>query len=99
MAIPNFAGLTGAMDKLEFMLESEAGKLHGDIASLGDRGIAAIGKGREKIAAVGARIAEVETFVSRMEGSNGGPLESSAPSSEPSPPLGPNGGPRILNPT
>lgn len=96
MAIPNFQGLAGAMDKLEFMLESEATKLHGDISSLGDRGLAAIGKGREKIDVVRQRIAEVETFVGRMEGTNGGPLASSAPPSEPAVAPGPNGGPRIL---
>jgi hypothetical protein len=100
MAIPNFQGLAGAMDKLEFMLESEATKLHGDISSLGDRGLAAIGKGREKIDVVRQRIAEVETFVSKMEGSNGAPLPDSSTSSAPVAPdaakVGPNGGPRIL---
>ena len=105
MAIPNFQGLGQAMDLLEHSLETEAVKLHGEITSIGNRGLAAIGKGREKVNTIKARVAEVESFVSKLEGSNGSPLDSSASGSAPvtpappaaAPEPGPNGGPRILN--
>lgn len=104
MAIPNFAGLGQAMDLLEHSLETEATKLHGEISTIGTRGIAAIGKGREKVNVIKQRVAEVEAFVSKLEGTNGAPLDSSATTSDPSapvisepePPKGPNGGPRFM---
>jgi hypothetical protein len=82
MAIPNFAGLVNAMDLLEHELEAEATKLHQDIVSVKTRGLDAIGKGRDKLAGVRARVAQVETFVNKLEGSNGGPLSSSSTSSD-----------------
>ena len=85
MAIPNFAGLVTAMDLLEHELEAEASKLHQDIMSVKSRGLDAIGKGRDKVAGVRARVAQVETFVNKLEGSNSGPLPSSSTSSGASP--------------
>jgi hypothetical protein len=61
--------------------EAEASKLHQDITSVKTRGLDAIGKGRDKVAGVRARVSQVETFVNELEGSNGGPLPSSSTSS------------------
>lgn len=79
MGIPNFEGLVEAMDKLEFDLDSEASKLHNEIASVGTRGLDAIKKGGDKVAGIKARVARVEQFVNKLEGSNGGgPLSDSS---------------------
>lgn len=79
MGIPNFEGLVEAMDKLEFDLDSEASKLHNEIASVGSRGLDAIKKGGDKVAGIKARVARVEQFVNKLEGSNGGgPLSGSS---------------------
>lgn len=83
MAIPNFEGLVEAMDKLEFTLDSEASKLHNEIASVGDRGLNAIKKGGDKVAGIKARVARVEQFVNKLEVANGGgPLSGSSNSSD-----------------
>jgi hypothetical protein len=78
MGLPNFEGLVEAMDKLEFSLESEASKFHGEIAALGPRGLAAIQKGRDRMKGVGDRITRVEQFVSKLEGANGGAVGNSS---------------------
>lgn len=83
MATPFLQGLTKAMDMLEHDLESDAKGLMTKIQGVGQRGKAAIGKGHARIDGVASRVAEVDKFVTEIEGSNGGdPLDSSSGSSE-----------------
>jgi hypothetical protein len=90
MATPFLQGLTKAMDMLEHDLETGAKGLHIKIASVGDRGKAALTKGHQKMDAVAGRISEVEKFVTDLEGSNGGdPLDDSLDTSEVKPPAEP----------
>lgn len=82
MATPFLQGLTKAMDMLEHGLESDAKGLMTKILSVGERGKAAMVKGHARIDGVASRIAEVDEFVTAIEGSNGGdPLDSSSDSS------------------
>jgi hypothetical protein len=82
MATPKLQGLAKAMAMLEHNMEDGAGKLLAKIESVGSRGEAALTKGNTKIDGIGSRVAEVESFVTALEGANGGdPLDdSSAPS-------------------
>lgn len=83
MATPFLQGLTKAMDMMEHDLELGAKGLHTKIASVGDRGKAALTKGHQKMDAVASRIGEVEKFVTDLEGSNGGdPLSDSSATSD-----------------
>ncbi|KRQ03083.1 hypothetical protein [Bradyrhizobium manausense] len=79
MATPKLQGLAKAMAMLEHNMEDGAGKLLAKIESLGSRGEAALAKGHTKIDGIGSRVAEVESFVTALEGANGGdPLEGTA---------------------
>jgi hypothetical protein len=79
MATPKLQGLAKAMAMLEHNMEDGAGKLLAKIESVGSRGEAALAKGHTKIDGIGNRVAEVETFVTALEGANGGdPLEDSS---------------------
>jgi len=82
MPTPFLQGLTKAMDMLEHDLETDAKGLMTKIESVGQRGKAAIAKGHSRIDGVASRVAEVDKFVTAIEGSNGGdPLEGSSGSS------------------
>lgn len=82
MATPFLQGLTKAMDMLEHDLETDAKGLMTKIQDVGPRGKAAIAKGHARIDEVAGRVAEVEKFVTAIEGSNGGrPLTDSSGSS------------------
>lgn len=72
MATPFLQGLTKAMDMLEHDLEEGAKGLTAKIEGVGARGKAAIGKGHARIDGVASRVAEVDKFVTAIEGSNGG---------------------------
>jgi hypothetical protein len=86
MATPKLQGLAEAMKKLEHGLEDGAGKLLAKIETVGARGHAAIAKGHEKIDGKAAMVAEIETFVTALEGANGGdPLDDSSTKSDQSP--------------
>lgn len=79
MATPKLQGLAKAMAMLEHTMEDGAGKLLAKIESVGARGEAALSKGHTKIDGIAGRVAEVEEFVTALEGSNGGgPLDDSA---------------------
>ena len=79
MATPKLQGLAKAMAMLEHNMEDGAGKLLAKIESVGQRGEAALAKGHTKIDGIAGRVAEVEEFVTALEGSNGGdPLDDSA---------------------
>jgi hypothetical protein len=83
MATPNLQSLTKAMDMLEHDLETDAGALLTKVQAVRTRGKTAIGKGHVRIDGVAGRVADVEKFVTALEGSNGGdPLDSSSTSSE-----------------
>jgi len=89
MATPKLQGLAEAMKKLEHGLEDGAGKLLAKIETVGSRGHAAIAKGHQKMDSSAAIVAEIETFVSALEGANGGdPLDDSSSTSDQSPPAG-----------
>src|SRR5664279_2647855 len=82
MATPKLQGLAEAMKKLEHGLEDGAGKLLAKIETVGSRGHAAIAKGHQKMDSSAAIVAEIETFVSALEGANGGdPLDDSSSTS------------------
>jgi len=72
MATPFLQGLTKAMDMLEHDLEEDAKGLMTKISDVGRRGKAAMKKGHERMDGVASRIAEVDKFVTAIEGSNGG---------------------------
>lgn len=83
MATPKLQGLAKAMAMLEHNMEDGAGKLLKKIESVGARGEAALSKGHTKIDGIGSRVAEVESFVTALEGANGGdPLDDSLVPSE-----------------
>ena len=83
MATPKLQGLAKAMAMLEHNMEDGAGKLLAKIESVGARGEAALAKGHTKIDGIAGRVAEVEEFVTALEGANGGdPLDDSASTSE-----------------
>lgn len=82
MATPFLQGLTKAMDMLEYNLEEDAKVLMKKIERVGERGKEAMVKGHARIDGVASRVAEVDRFVTAIEGSNGGdPLEGSSGSS------------------
>ena len=106
MTTPKLQGLAEAMKKFEHGLEDSAGKLLAKIEQVGSRGQTAIAKGHQKIDGKAALVAEIENYVTALEGANGGdPLEDSSDSSEqseaePEKSFGaanPLGGPRILS--
>lgn len=72
MATPFLQGLTKAMDMLEHNLEEDAKGLMKKIESVGDRGKEAMTKAHARMDGVASRIAEVDKFVTAIEGSNGG---------------------------
>jgi hypothetical protein len=79
MATPKLQGLAKAMAMLEHNMEDSAGKLLAKIEAVGSRGEAAMAKGHTKIDGIGSRVAEVESFVTALEGANGGdPLDDSS---------------------
>lgn len=83
MATPFLQGLTKAIDMLEHDLEADAGALMTKIRDVRVRGKSAIGKGHVRIDGVAGRVAEVDKFVTALEGSNGGdPLDGSSDSSD-----------------
>jgi hypothetical protein len=91
MATPKLQGLAKAMAMLEHNMEDGAGKLLAKIEAVGTRGEAALANGHTKIDGIGSRVAEVESFVTALEGANGGdPLDDlstpSAPTDEVSQP-------------
>jgi hypothetical protein len=82
MATPKLQGLAEAMRKLEHGLEAGAGKLLAKIQTVDSRGHAAIAKGHQKVDGKAALVAEIESFVTALEGANGGdPLDDSSNSS------------------
>lgn len=82
MATPKLQGLAKAMAMLEHNMEDGAGKLLAKIEAVGDRGEAALAKGHTKIDGISGRVAEVEEFVTALEGANGGdPLDDYASTS------------------
>jgi hypothetical protein len=87
MATPFLQGLTKEMDMLEHDLEEDAKGLVNKIRDVRQRGKAAIGKGHARIDGVASRVAEVDKFVTTIEGSNGGgPLQGSSDASAQSEP-------------
>jgi hypothetical protein len=72
MATPFLQGLTKAMDMLEHNLEEDAKGLMKKIERVGDRGKEAMTKAHARMDGVASRIAEVDKFVTAIEGSNGG---------------------------
>ncbi|GAB1717544.1 MAG: hypothetical protein NTAFB05_25860 [Nitrobacter sp.] len=83
MATPKLQGLAKAMAMLEHNLEDGAGKLLSKIESVETRGVAAIAKGHKKIDDKAALVDEIESYVTALEGANGGdPLEDSAVTSD-----------------
>lgn len=83
MATPKLQGLAKAMAMLEHNLEDGACKLLTKIESVEARGVAAITKGHKKIDGKAALVDEIESYVTALEGSNGGdPLDDSSESSE-----------------
>jgi hypothetical protein len=90
MATPKLQGLAEAMKKLEHDLEDGAGKLMVKVDALGPRGQAALAKGHQKVDSKAALIGEIETFVTALEGANGGdPLDDSSNTSDQSKPTEP----------
>jgi hypothetical protein len=84
---PKLQGLAKAMKMLESDLEDGAGKLLAKIEAVNDRGLIAIAKGHVKVDAKAGLVAEIESFVTALEGSNGGdPLEDSSNTSDQSQP-------------
>ena len=84
MPTPKLASLTQAMDMLEHDLEHGAGKLLDLITSIRGRGEAAYAKGHERMDGVSGRVADVEKYVTALEGSNGAPLPDSSSDASPS---------------
>ena len=83
MATPFLQGLTKAIDMMEHDLEQDAKVLTDKIVSVKARGKVAITKGHTKVDSTASRVADVEKFVTTLEGSNGGdPLDDSSDSSE-----------------
>lgn len=79
MATPKLQGLAKALAMLEHNVEDGADKLLKKIESVGDRSEAAFAKSVSKVDGIASRVAEVESFVTALEGANG------APSDEPEP--------------
>lgn len=81
MATPKLQGLAKAMAMLEHDMEDGAGKLLAKIEAVGARGNATIAKAHQKIDGKATIVDEIESYVTALEGSNGGPLDDSpAPS-------------------
>lgn len=72
MATPYLQGLTKAMDMLEHDLKEGAKGLMTKIESISSRGKSAMAKGHTRLDGVASRVAEVDKFVTAIEGSNGG---------------------------
>jgi hypothetical protein len=80
---PKLQGLAKAMAMLESGLEDGAGKLLSKIESVNSRGLAALAKGHVKVDSKAGLVAEIESFVTALEGSNGGdPLDNSSDTSD-----------------
>lgn len=87
MATPKLQGLAEAMKKLEHDLEDGAGKLMVKVEALRPRGEAALTKGHQRMDAKIALVGEIETFVTALEGANGGdPLDDLSNTSDQSQP-------------
>lgn len=83
MATPFLQNLTKAIDMMEHDLEEDARGLTEKVVSVKERGKVAIQKGHTKVDSTAGRVADVEKFVTALEGSNGGdPLDDSQNSSE-----------------
>jgi hypothetical protein len=81
-SMPKLQGLAKAMKMLESDLEDGAGKLMAKVEAVGSRGIAALAKGHQKVDAHAGVVGEIESFVTALEGSNGGdPLDGSSDTS------------------
>lgn len=79
MATPKLQGLAKAMAMLEHNMEDGAGRLLAKIEAVGSRGEAAFVKGNTRVDGIAGRVADVESFVAALEGSNGGdPLDDSS---------------------
>lgn len=85
MATPKLQGLAKAMAMLEHDMEDGAGKLLAKIEAVGARGVAALSKAHQKIDGKATIVDEIESYVTALEGSNGGdPLDGSSVTSDPS---------------
>ena len=73
MATPKLQGLAKALAMLEHNVEDGAEKLLKKIESVGDRSEAAFAKSVSKVDGIASRVAEVESFVTALEGANGAP--------------------------
>lgn len=79
---PKLQSLAKAMKMLESDLEDGAGKLLSKVEALGTRGLAALAKGNAKMDAHAGVVGEIESYVTALEGSNGGdPLDDSSTTS------------------
>lgn len=86
MATPKLQGLAKALSMLEHDMEHGAGKLIARIEDVGSRGKAAMAKSHSKLDGIGSQVAEVESFVTALEGANGGdPLDDSPNGAEVAP--------------
>lgn len=80
---PKLQGLAKRMAMLEHNMEDGAGKLMTKIEALEARGLAAIAKGDDKVDAKAKIVSEIESYVTALEGSNGGdPLSDSSATSD-----------------
>lgn len=69
---PNIKGLSSALAKMKFDLDSEAGKLIAKVEGAGARGLAAIKQGHAVVDAALKDVQEVEDFAKSLVGHNGG---------------------------
>lgn len=84
---PKLQGVASAMAKLQHGLEERSGKLLARIDTAEQRGAAAFDKAHASLDATEKSMADVETFIASLEGSNGGdPLPDSSQSSGQVPP-------------
>jgi hypothetical protein len=81
---PKLQGVASAMAKLQHGLEERSGKLLDRIETADKRGAAAFDKAHGSLDATEKAMADVETFIASLEGSNGGPTlsDSSATSDQ-----------------
>ncbi|MET4802500.1 hypothetical protein [Bradyrhizobium sp. LB11.1] len=86
MATPKLQGLAKAMAMLEHNLEDGASILLSKVEAVEARGEAALAKGHAKIDGKAAIVDEIETFVTALEGANGGePLDEPQQAAAPTP--------------
>lgn len=71
---PKLQGIASAMGRLQHDLEVRSGKLLDRIQAAETRGSAAFAKAHKSLDATEGAMAEVETFIASLEGSNGGPI-------------------------